>query len=95
MPFVLTNEAISILCDQLFMCFFLNCNQWKGQTFSVLMDIWLGRGMPSMLMISNVPVYANFIALRKIPLSFAWFKNPSQSSNINSVNIFNSKDSSI
>lgn len=44
-----------------------------------------------MLMISNVPLYVNFIALRKIPLSFAWFKNPSQSSNINSVNIFNSK----
>lgn len=45
-PFMLTNEGISIFCDHLFMCSFLNCNQWKGQTVSVLMDIWLGRSMP-------------------------------------------------
>lgn len=45
MPFMLTNEGISIFCDHLFMCSFLNCNQWEGQTFSVLMDIWLGGSM--------------------------------------------------
>ena len=32
-PFMGSNEGISILCDHLFMCFFWNCNRRRGQTF--------------------------------------------------------------